>query len=451
MRITKISVTDLFGIFNHQIPLNSDDRITIIHGPNGIGKTVLLTVTNAVLTGRNSVLRTVPFSNFSLTFDGGFTLSLRKSLKGQPENEALELTGQDLVFELRKSNLKPKYHTVKPLREMRMHFPLGMIDQEVPGIERIGQTTWLFAPTQETLSLEEVLDRFGDRLPVSRELRSLKDTEPAWLREIRGSVPIRFIETQRLLAATRARRPRDPEGRTSMIPAVINYSEELVTMIQSKLAEYASLSQSLDRSFPTRLVKGVSATQQTIEQLREDLKRLEEKRTRLMVAGLLDKEQEIDFREFFNIDPTNRHVLSVYIDDVKQKLGVFDELTNKIDLLVKIVNNRFLYKQMSIGKKDGFVFRASNEKKVPSPSLSSGEQHELVLFYELLFKVKPNSLILIDEPELSLHVAWQQQFLDDLHEIARLSDVDILIATHSPQIIHDRWDLTVQLKGPDNA
>ena len=34
--------------------------------------------------------------------------------------------------------------------------------------------------------------------------------------------------------------------------------------------------------------------------------------------------------------------------------------------------------------------------------LSSGEQHELVLAYDLLFKVKEKSLVLIDEPELSL-------------------------------------------------
>jgi predicted ATP-binding protein involved in virulence len=72
-----------------------------------------------------------------------------------------------------------------------------------------------------------------------------------------------------------------------------------------------------------------------------------------------------------------------------------------------------------------------------------------VLLYQLLFKVKPNSLILIDEPELSLHVAWQKQFLRDLQEITKLASFDILLATHSPQIIHDRWDLTVELKEPE--
>jgi predicted ATP-binding protein involved in virulence len=62
--------------------------------------------------------------------------------------------------------------------------------------------------------------------------------------------------------------------------------------------------------------------------------------------------------------------------------------------------------------------------------------------------VTPNSLILIDEPELSLHILWQQEFLRDLEEIIKIAGLDFLIATHSPQIIHDRWDLAVELEGP---
>jgi predicted ATP-binding protein involved in virulence len=54
---------------------------------------------------------------------------------------------------------------------------------------------------------------------------------------------------------------------------------------------------------------------------------------------------------------------------------------------------------------------------------------------------------LIDEPELSLHVGWQVQFLKDLQDIVKLADLDILMATHSPDIIQDRWDLTVELQG----
>ena len=81
--------------------------------------------------------------------------------------------------------------------------------------------------------------------------------------------------------------------------------------------------------------------------------------------------------------------------------------------------------------------------------LSSGEQHEVVLLFDLLFGTEENSLIMVDEPELSLHVAWQRQMLEDLQEMAELSDFRALLATHSPQIIGKRWDLTIELQGPD--
>jgi predicted ATP-binding protein involved in virulence len=448
MRITHISVKALFGIFNHEIELNSEERITIIHGPNGLGKTVLLSMINSLFSGRYSFYRTIPFTEFGIRFDDGRTLSLKKNPKSDFTQLPPNKRPDDLTLELQKNGSRAESYQIRPLHEIRIQFPLEMVAHVVPGMERIAQTTWFYTVSQETLSIEDVIERFGDRLPTLPGRH--KEPQPEWLTEIKNNVSIRFIETQRLLAYARATRVREYDGRSPMIPAVRNYSEELASLIQSKLAEYATLSQSLDRSFPTRLVKGGGSPHSTIDELRTELNALEEKRARLEVAGLLDKEQ-IDFQEFPNIDENNSYVLSVYIHDVKKKLGVFDELTNKIDLLVKIVNNRFLYKEMSISKKDGFVFKASNGKHVPTASLSSGEQHELVLFYELLFKVKPNSLILIDEPELSLHVVWQQQFLSDLEDITQLTGFDILIATHSPQIIHDRWDLTVELKGPQNA
>jgi len=64
-----------------------------------------------------------------------------------------------------------------------------------------------------------------------------------------------------------------------------------------------------------------------------------------------------------------------------------------------------------------------------------------------LFKTDSNSLILIDEPEVSLHISWQNSFIKDLKEITKLNDLDIVIATHSPDIIADNWNLKVELKG----
>jgi predicted ATP-dependent endonuclease of OLD family len=64
----------------------------------------------------------------------------------------------------------------------------------------------------------------------------------------------------------------------------------------------------------------------------------------------------------------------------------------------------------------------------------------------LLFKFAPNSLVLIDEPELSLHLTWQERFLPDLLEIVKIANFDVIIATHSPFIIGSRRDLMVALE-----
>jgi predicted ATP-binding protein involved in virulence len=447
MRIKKITVKNLFGTFCHEVPLNMEDHITIIHGPNGIGKTILLKMLNALFRSSYEELRHIPFSELSMDFDDESTLRLKKEIKLDVDERDEGGDHSKLVFEFDKRDSDRKLYEVPSIRREEIRLPLGMIDEVIPVLERIGSETWIHVPTQDKLSLEAVLDRFGDSLPIGRVYKKGMENKPDWLKEIQKSIRIRFIETQRLFGFSYSRSSRKYEESHRMIPTVVTYSKELAAAIQEKLAEYAELSQSLDRTFPTRLVKGNAPHKPTIDGLRYDLSKLEEKRSRLMDAGLLDREEEIDFKEFQDIDDSNINVLSVYVDDVKEKLKVFDELTDKIDLLVKIINSRFLYKEMSISKKEGFIFETSDGQRISPTDLSSGEQHELVLNYELLFKVKPNSLILIDEPELSLHVIWQQQFLRDLQEIIKLAGFDVMLATHAPDIIHDRWDLTVELGG----
>jgi predicted ATP-binding protein involved in virulence len=136
------------------------------------------------------------------------------------------------------------------------------------------------------------------------------------------------------------------------------------------------------------------------------------------------------------------------MSDVDQRLGVFDELLKKVELFKEIINTRFLYKRFTLDKSRGFVFTNDKGVVLPATALSSGEQHELVLAYQLIFKVQSKALILIDEPEISLHVTWQHMFLDDLMRISKLVNLDFVIATHSPSIVHKRTDLMVPLEGP---
>ena len=78
-------------------------------------------------------------------------------------------------------------------------------------------------------------------------------------------------------------------------------------------------------------------------------------------------------------------------------------------------------------------------------NLSSGEKQEIVLFYELIFESGNNELLLIDEPEISLHIVWQKMFMDDLLRIVKYKGINAIVATHSPQIINNHWERQIDL------
>ena len=437
MRINKISVSKLFGVFNHVIPLNREEGITIIHGPNGFGKTVLLRMVNGFFNSRYSELRTIPFTELRLDFDDGSHVEVTKSIDQTNENEKDEkLTFHFYHPDAQPQNFSPDLLTNSGL-EMNLHW--SVTEDEVNSLIQFGDqniVTPLGPLKNITIPFIENFENFARRLKE----------EPKWLSELKSLIDVHFIETQRLLTASSV--PETAvDTKHPMIPSVNIYSQELVEEIQAKLAEYGALSQSLERSFPARIFNNKAPSQLTEETLRNKLNEIEEKRSSLIENGLLDKDENPDFQVAQNIDGTTKNILSVYIEDVEQKLRVFQESATKIELFKRIIKQRFLYKNMSISKDKGFTFTTADGKPLSPTDLSFGEQHELVMLYQLLFKVQPNSLVLIDEPEISLHVAWQVQFLKDLQEIIKLANFDVLLATHSPDIINDRWDLTVELQG----
>jgi predicted ATP-binding protein involved in virulence len=119
-------------------------------------------------------------------------------------------------------------------------------------------------------------------------------------------------------------------------------------------------------------------------------------------------------------------------------MAVYDDLLLKINLFLSILKRKQLInKTVSIQFDKGFCFTDSEGKPLQLSALSSGEQHETILLYELLFNAPLNSLVLIDEPETSMHVAWQIEFLRDIESIAKTSELSFIIATHSPDLIND--------------
>lgn len=449
MRIKKIYIKNLFGVFDHEIQLNLKEHITIIHGPNGIGKTIILSMVNGLFNYNFNIFKKIPFNSFSIIFDNDVFIELVKDKKqssNKEKNYDININLQNEDKETESFNLQ----NILRKNYKEIDLPFSIITREIPGLDRVGKLEWLYYPTREYLDFDDIILRFGDRLPFKNIINI--DALPEKIKKVTNSININFIDTQRLwkLSSQQAKSSY-LERFPSLLPqAIITYSEELSNIIRDKLAEYANLSQTLDRSFPIRLVKTEHLKTKKIEDPFLTLNKLEEKRKRLVSAGILDSEQSIDFSEFQHKENINQDVLTTYIEDVENKLKVFDALNEKIEIFKNNINKKFKYKKIYIDKKEGFFIKTDNGNRLSPLNLSSGEQHEIILLYQLLFKVNNNSLILIDEPEISLHIVWQQQFLKDLKKITDIVGFDVLIATHSPQIIHDRWDLTVQLRGPNN-
>ncbi|MED4012947.1 AAA family ATPase [Priestia aryabhattai] len=69
---------------------------------------------------------------------------------------------------------------------------------------------------------------------------------------------------------------------------------------------------------------------------------------------------------------------------------------------------------------------------------SSGEFQYLSAMINILANIKPNSLVLMDEPETSLHPTWQNQYMYQLQNIFRdFPSCHFLIATHSHFMVAD--------------
>lgn len=439
MRVIKFSALGLFGMFNHHIKLDQENRITIIHGPNGYGKTTILRLIDAVFSYKRATLRSIPFDELHIDFSDSSTLQIRKLV----DDEEISLQ-----FDLNLSGQRKRHFTDKHIEfRLSRRFPLSMIEREIPELDRIGPDNWRNLNTREILDFDDVIYKYGDYLPIPTNIKD-RVAVPDWLMDFLKSVTVRLIEAQRLLRIPDDVSFSERRRQLSWSATVEAYSKDLAGAIESKLAESARLSQSLDRTFPKRLVETENEDVLSEKELRNWMGSIEDQRKKLMDAGLLDPEIEPAFQVSSELSDYERRVLSVWVKDIDKKLAIYDELAKKIDLFSEIINEHFIFKEMEIDKELGFVFRTPDESSIPPTFLSSGEQHELVLAYELLFKVKKDALVLIDEPELSLHIAWQLRFLKDIQAIVELSPFDVVIATHSPQIINERWDLTVKLGEP---
>ena len=85
----------------------------------------------------------------------------------------------------------------------------------------------------------------------------------------------------------------------------------------------------------------------------------------------------------------------------------------------------------------------SNAKPIGWRYLSSGEKQILILLTQALLSEKTPVVYVADEPELSLHVDWQEKLLGALTQLA--GRCQFIVATHSPDIASGFGDKIIDL------
>ena len=126
---------------------------------------------------------------------------------------------------------------------------------------------------------------------------------------------------------------------------------------------------------------------------------------------------------------------------------IFYNISDDVDLIVSIGGDgtfdEVVKGNLNKKKTSELLYRITNDngktikEGLDVGYLSSGEQQLLILFSYIAFNKGNSSLIIIDEPELSLHIKWQEVFMKNL-DLVRDSSTQIILATHSPILVNKK-------------
>lgn len=445
--LKSIKITKLFGRFDYTLNF-SEEGIMIITGPNGYGKsTILKIIDDFCNNGMEKVL------NYSF-----------KTLILTCENESITIKKNEKTFKI---------------NEFSFNYPDKSLDRRrgLPHyMRRLGYDEFIDMRTEEKIRLisppnkniydgMSLEDRFYFSISDSIEYNVSKTKFKQISSELKKAIEqiskvkkeigkVRFIQEQRLIEKREI--PEDERSynqpKTEYITVISENSDKLKSELAEFMKAHSFLSSELDSTYIKRLFDADDTDKNNLDAMRADLQELQNKQEKLQKYGLAEIKNVsyISTLEEAKLDRFSTE-LSIYLEDANAKYNVFESIINKLELYEDIVNKKLTFKRMTLSRTDGIVVKSDEGKKLSLSDLSSGEQEILVLFYKLIFESDVN-LLLIDEPEISLHIAWQKEIMDNLKSIVNLNkDIQVMIATHSPQIISHNWNLQIDLGGLYNG
>lgn len=108
-------------------------------------------------------------------------------------------------------------------------------------------------------------------------------------------------------------------------------------------------------------------------------------------------------------------------------------------LFLQKINQLFKNTGKIIGQnsKDKTIIFKQNDIELSLYDLSSGEKQLLIILLTVLLQDEKPSILLLDEPEISMHLYWQYELIEIIRTLN--PNCQVIIVTHSPSIFTDGW------------
>jgi predicted ATP-binding protein involved in virulence len=437
LRVTEIGVRGLFGMYDHIIKLNSDERITIIHGPNGVGKTVFLGLAHNLLLGQFQRLVAIPFDYFVVKFDNDSALSCTRDFVEGEVIHRLRIQTVDIDWAVTSRGAFDLVRVAPDFSEVCTKVLKQHIDPYT-GSNAFTNLSYNFCNPIN----------MPDKFPTGQWLEMWATLLLHFHREL-TQLPAYLIGVDRLLISqVNAFQFSDADSPINVRSRIETYSKQLVESLNLALREYGQKTSQLEQTFPDRLMD-LSEDVSNIQLLKESFTEISQQRKRYEEVGLLEVNVDadrFDTKRFSQgLSSVKLVAMNLHAQDAKSKLDVLEPLAQRLESFLALVNRKLSNKSLRIEYSKGMVVRDSDGNSIALTALSTGEQHLFILLYDLIFLIKQNQLVLIDEPEAGLHVSWQKSFVKDLLEIIKIAQFDVILATHSPYVVGKYSNLMVAL------
>lgn len=446
MIIKRFSAKNVYGYLNFNIDFNDD--LSFLTGGNGSGKTSALKIINALLTPNFSELLFVPFENAKIVISHKNEI-IEISATTEQDSICLKVTNvEDCVYLPRLTEEDDDFYSSKINAKEELVNDITRKNAEHPVIRSIASL-----PSPIFLGLErkrEDIPKESGSYYFERERVSRTQTSRniRTRRLIRGSLGISLMETEFLVQDAYRRMRRAEE----------TYSTRLKDSILLSAFQYTEFSlEDPDIEKSAWIQKG------------SVLKRKQEIKDALSKIGITDSRLSSEVDTFFNrltklfeqVQKQGDHFSielltnKAQIERISKIVEVIDEHKSKTDRIFRPINeflatiNDFFIdsnKKLTVDTVGQLVVERPDGKACTIEGLSSGERQLLVIFAHAFFNKhsEHSNIFIIDEPELSLHLRWQEKFANTILEIS--PQTQFIMATHSPEIVGNNKNKAVKCR-----